>query len=40
MDFLMDFVIENLTNCKNWVWKGKSVGPSMCSHLGQPHKLH
>ncbi len=21
------------TNCKNWVWKEKSVEPSMCSHV-------
>jgi len=28
------------TNCKNWVWKEKSVEPSMCSHMGQWHKLH
>jgi hypothetical protein len=23
------------TNCKNWVWKEKSVESSMCSHLGR-----
>jgi hypothetical protein len=28
------------TNCKNWVWKEKSVESSLCSHLGQRHKLH
>jgi hypothetical protein len=28
------------TNCKNEVWKEKSVEPSMCSHLGQQHRLH
>jgi hypothetical protein len=27
-------------NCKNWVWKEKSGKPSMCSHLGQWHRLH
>jgi hypothetical protein len=31
---------EIQTNCKNWVWKEKSVEPSRCSHLGQPHMLH
>jgi hypothetical protein len=25
-------LLEIQTNCKNWVWKGKSVKPSMCSH--------
>jgi hypothetical protein len=39
-DFLVDFVAENSTNCKNWVWKEKLVEPSMCSHLSQQHKPH
>jgi hypothetical protein len=33
-------VLEIQTNWKkNWVQKGKSVEPSMCSHLGQWHRL-
>ncbi len=30
--FLVNFVAENSKNCKNWVWKEKSVEPPMCSH--------
>jgi hypothetical protein len=33
IDFGVDFVGGNSNKLqKNWVWKGKSVEPSMCSH--------
>jgi hypothetical protein len=32
-------LLEIETNCKSWVWKEKSVEPSMSSHLGQQHEL-
>jgi hypothetical protein len=31
---------EIQTNCKNWIWKEKSVETSMCSHLGHQHVDH
>jgi hypothetical protein len=30
--FELILLLENQTNCKNWVWKEKSINPSMCSH--------
>ncbi len=30
--------LEIQTNCKIWVWKEKSVKPSMCSHLDHWHR--
>jgi hypothetical protein len=33
-------LLEIQKNYKNWVWKEKSVKPSMCSHLGHRYKLH
>jgi hypothetical protein len=39
-DFEWILLLEIQTNCKNWVCKQNSVEPSMCSHLGQWHRLH
>jgi len=38
----VDFVVGNSNKLqkKNWVWNEKLVEPSMCSHLGQQHRLH
>jgi hypothetical protein len=38
IDFWVGFCFKQIV--KNWVWKEKSVEPSMCSHLGQQHRLH
>ncbi len=32
--FAVDFVVGNSNKLQNWVWKEKSVEPSMYSHLG------
>jgi len=32
VDFLMDFVLDIQTNCKNWVWKEKLVEPLIFAH--------
>ncbi len=37
IDFWVNFVTKKFKKiAKNWVWKEKSVEPSMCSQLGQP----
>jgi hypothetical protein len=33
-------LLEIQTNYKYWVWKEKSIEHSMCSHLGQQHRIH
>ncbi len=38
--FSVDFVVGNSNKLQNWVWKEKSVEPSMYSHLGQQHRLY
>jgi hypothetical protein len=35
IDILVDFVAGNSNNCKNWVWKEKSVEPSQCVHIAE-----
>jgi hypothetical protein len=40
IDFGEDFVAGNSNKLQNWVWKEKSVEPSMRSHSGELHVLH